>query len=131
VITIEDWDNMVQLIQYDFLQDGHFAELKRAEMMESQVNALQSIESYIGTFFSKEWVQRNVLNMTDMEIADMQTQINKEAGLDPEDGGVDVPDNTDGITRYPQVDGTPIPPDEIGGGSPSSDDNGNGDNNEF
>ena len=47
----------------------------------------------------------------------MKTQINKEAGLDPEDGGVDVPDNTDGITRYPQVDGVPIPPDDIAGGS--------------
>ena len=44
VITLEDWDNMVQLIQYDFLQDGHFAELKRAEMMESQVNALQGVD---------------------------------------------------------------------------------------
>ena len=50
--------------------------------------------------------------MTDLEITDMQDQINKEAGLDPEDGGVDVPDNTDGITRYPQVDGAPIPPDD-------------------
>ena len=116
VITLEDWDNMVQLIQYDFLQDGHFAELKRAEMMESQMTALQSIESYIGTFFSKQWVQRNVLNMTEIEITDMQDQINKEAGLDPEDGGVDVPDNTDGITRYPSIDGTPIPPDDIAGG---------------
>jgi len=130
VITLEDWDNMVQLIQYDFLQDGHFAELKRAEMMESQVNALQGVESYIGTFFSKQWVQRNVLNMTDMEIADMQDQINKEAGLDPEDGGVDVPDNTDGITRYPQVDGAPISPDDIDDGSPK-DDKENGDDNEF
>jgi hypothetical protein len=114
VITLEDWDNMVQLIQYDFLQDGHFAELKRAEMMESQMTALQSIESYIGTFFSKQWVQRNVLNMTEMEINDMQDQINKEAGVDPEDGGIDVPDNTDGVTRYPQdASGAAIAPDDI------------------
>ena len=131
VITLEDWDTMVQLIQYDFLQDGHFAELKRAEMMESQVNALQGIESYIGTFFSKQWVQRNVLNMTDLEVDEMQIQINKEAGLDPEDGGVDVPDNTDGITRYPQVDGMPLPPDAIVGGAGSetnsSNDKENGD----
>ena len=131
VITLEDWDTMVQLIQYDFLQDGHFAELKRAEMMESQVNALQGIEGYIGTFFSKQWVQRNVLNMTEMEVDEMQTQINKEAGLDPEDGGVDVPDNTDGITRYPQVDGMPLPPDAIVGGAGSetnsSNDKENGD----
>jgi hypothetical protein len=114
VITLEDWDNMVQLIQYDFLQDGHFAELKRAEMMESQMTALQSIESYIGTFFSKQWVQRNVLNMTEIEIVDMQDQINQEAGVDPEDGGIDVPDNTDGVTRYPQdASGAAIAPDDI------------------
>ena len=112
VITIEDWENMVQLIQYDFLQDGHFAELKRAEMMESQMTALQGIESYIGTFFSKQWVQRNVLNMTDMEIDEMQDQINKEAGLDPEDGGVDLPTGSDGITRYPSMDGSPLPADD-------------------
>jgi len=80
------------------------------------MTALQNVENYIGTFFSKQWVQRNVLNMTDLEITDMQDQINKEAGLDPEDGGVDVPDNTDGITRYPSIDGTPIPPDDIAGG---------------
>ena len=130
VITIEDWENMVQLIQYDFLQDGHFAELKRAEMMESQMTALQGIESYIGTFFSKQWVQRNVLNMTDMEIGEMQDQINKEAGMDTDDGGVEVPDNTDGITRYPQVDGSPIPPDEIDGDNGNYDPNANGDDNE-
>ena len=130
VITIEDWENMVQLIQYDFLQDGHFAELKRAEMMESQMTALQGIESYIGTFFSKQWVQRNVLNMTDMEIQEMQDQINKEAGMDTDDGGVEVPDNTDGITRYPQVDGSPIPPDEIDGANGNYDPNANGDDNE-
>ena len=113
VITLEDWKKMQQHIQYDFLQDGHFAELKRAELLEDRVNALGSIESYIGTFFSKHWVQKNVLNLTDHEIEEMQDQINKEAGLDPEDGGIDIPQNTDGITRYPSMDGDPIPADDV------------------
>ena len=43
VITIEDWENMVQLIQYDFLQYGHFAELKIAEMKEIKVKSIQGI----------------------------------------------------------------------------------------
>ena len=69
-----------------------------------------SIRSYIGTFFSKEWVQKNVLNFTDeLEIELMQKQMNKEPGLDPDEGGVDIPQNTDGITRYPSMDGEPIP----------------------
>jgi len=124
VVTLEDWQKIHQHIQYNFLQDGHFAELKRAELLEDRINALGSIESYIGTFFSKEWVQKNVLNLTDHEIEDMQVQINKEAGLDPEDGGVDIPQNTDGITRYPSMDGDPIPADDVSkydGETPSKD----------
>jgi len=113
VITLEDWSKLKQHIQYDFLQDGHFAELKKAELMEDRINALGSIESYIGTFFSKEWVQKNVLNLNDGEIEDMQKQMNREAGIDPEDGGVDIPDGSDGITRYPSQDGNVIPADDI------------------
>ena len=113
VITLEDWKKLKQHIQYDFLQDGHFAELKKAELMEDRINALGSIESYIGTFFSKEWVQKNVLSLNEGEIEDMQKQMNKEAGLDPEDGGVDIPDGSDGITRYPSQDGNVIPADDI------------------
>ena len=113
IITLEDWSSIRQHIQYDFLQDGHFAELKKAELLEDRINALGSIESYIGTFFSKEWVQKNVLSLTDAEIDAMQKQMNKEAGLDPDEGGVDIPQNTDGITRYPSMDGEPIPADDV------------------
>ena len=102
IVTIEDWDRMKEHIQYNFLQDGHFAELKKAELMQDRINNLGSIESYIGTFYSKEWVQKNVLNMTESEMEEMTKQIAKEAGTDVDDGGIDVPDGTDGITRYPQ-----------------------------
>jgi hypothetical protein len=113
VITLEDWKGMHQHIQYNFLQDGHFAELKKAELLEDRINALGSIESYIGTFYSKRWVQKNVLNLTDSEIDMMQDEINREAGLDPDEGGIDVPDGTDGITRYPSADGAPLDPDDV------------------
>ena len=122
VITLEDWSNIKEHIQYDFLQDGHFAELKEAELLKDRLEVLQTVESYVGTFFSKKWVQKNVLSMTEAEIDEMQDEINKESGMDPEDGGVDVPDSTDGVTRYPQVDGAPIDPDD-----PAGTGNGNGD----
>ena len=116
IVTIEDWDNMKEHIQYNFLQDGHFAELKKAELMQDRINNLGSIESYIGTFYSKEWVQKNVLNMTDAEMDEMQKQINREAGLDVEDGGIDMPDGGDGITRYPQdATGSFISPEDLEG----------------
>ena len=122
VITLEDWSNIKEHIQYDFLQDGHFAELKEAELLKDRLEVLQTVESYVGTFFSKKWIQKNVLSMTEAEIDNMQDEINKESGMDPEDGGVDVPDSTDGVTRYPQVDGAPIDPDD-----PAGTGNGNGD----
>ena len=113
IVTLEEWPKIKEHLQYDFLQDGHFAELKKAEILKEQLDTLQTVESYIGTFFSKKWVQNNVLNMTDNEVEDMQKQINKEAGLDPDEGGVEVPTDTDGVTRYPSVDGAPIPADDL------------------
>ena len=100
VISLEDWPKIKEHIQYDFLQDGHFAELKEAELLKDRLDVLQSVESYIGTFFSKRWAQKNVLNMTESEIDDMQKEMNKEAGMDAEEGGVELGPDTDGVTRY-------------------------------
>ncbi len=82
------------------MQDGHFAELKEAEILRERLDMLGNIDSYIGTFFSKKWVQRNVLNMTDAEIDEMQKEMNKEAGMDAEEGGVELGPDSDGVTRY-------------------------------
>ena len=86
VISIEEWDRIKEHIQYDFLQDGHFAELKKAELLNDKVQTLQSIEPYIGQFFSKKWVQKNVLQMTDSEIEEMASQLEDESEDNQEDG---------------------------------------------
>jgi len=99
VISPDDWKNIQEHIQYDFLADGHFSELKDAELLNDRINTLNQIEAYVGTFFSKQWVQKNVLRLTDIEIEEMQKQINKEAGMDPEDGGINLPDAHGGIRR--------------------------------
>ena len=100
IIAVEDWPEIQEHVQYDFLQDGHFAELKDAELLEGRLNSLQTVENYIGTFFSKEWVLKNVLRMNDADIDEMRNQIRKEADLDPMDGGVPS-DGGDGVMRYP------------------------------
>ena len=99
IISPDDWPSIQEHIQYDFLADGHFAELKEAELLNDRINTLNNIEAYVGTFFSKQWVQKNVLRLTDLEIEDMQKQINKESGMDPEDGGINLPDAHGGIRR--------------------------------
>ena len=114
IIAPDDWHEMQEHIQYDFLQDGHFAELKDAELLENRIQMLDSIQSYIGTFFSKEYVLKKVLRMNDADIDEMNQQIRKELDTDPMDGGVDIPDGSDGITRYPQdATGSIVPPEAM------------------
>ena len=108
IVSLEDWDVMKEHIQYDFLKDGHFAELKEAELLRDRIDALDSIQSYIGTFFSKEYVLRNVLRMNDSQIDDMRDQIAREMDMDPMDGGISIPKGGDGVTRYPS-DGSGAP----------------------
>ena len=111
IIAPEDWPEIQEHIQYDFLADGHFAELKDAELLENRLNQLQTVEAYIGTFFSKEYVLKKVLRMNDTEIQEMRDQIKKEIETDPLDGGIVVPDGGDGIQRIPTGPGDePIDP---------------------
>ena len=92
IIASEDWDIMQEHIQYDFLQDGHFTELKEAELLNDRLNTLQTAEGYVGTFFSREYVMKKVMRMNDEEIEEMEKQIKAEAeaaaeaGEEPEEG---------------------------------------------
>jgi len=117
VINVEEWSSIKERISYDFLQDNNFAELKNAELLREKIDQLGAIESFVGTFFSKKWVQQNVLKFTEHEIDEMKDQMNTEAGLDVEDGGVDLPPNS-GVTNRPTGNTEPAdnqePEDEIG-----------------
>ena len=80
VIASEEWDTMKEHIQFDYMQDGHFTELKNAELLQNRIDMLGQIESYVGTYFSKEYVRKNVLRMTDDEIEEIENQIKDEGG---------------------------------------------------
>ena len=100
IINVEEWPAMSQHISYDFLQDNNFAELKNAELLREKIDQLGAIEGFVGTFFSKKWVQQNVLKLSEYEIEEMKKQMNVEAGIPPEEGGVNLPPN-DGVTNEP------------------------------
>ena len=80
VIAAEEWDTFKEHIQFDYMQDGHFTELKNAEILQNRIDMLGQIESYVGTYFSKEYVRKNVLRMTDDEIEEIENQIKDEGG---------------------------------------------------
>ena len=85
VVTPEEWDSMSDHIQYDYLYDNHFAELKDAELMQERLGILASADPYIGKYFSVDYVRRKVLRQTDQEIIEQDVQIaaEKEAGIIP------------------------------------------------
>ncbi len=78
IITTEDWERMSEHIQYDFIYDNHFAELKDKELLEGRIGLLGMVEPYIGRYYSTEYIRRNVLRQKDSEIVEIDEQIEDE-----------------------------------------------------
>ena len=81
-MTKQEWNDIKDKIYFDFLEDNHFAELKDAEIMENRLRILADVDQYAGKYYSDEWIKKNVLRMTEDDIADIQQQI---ADAEPED----------------------------------------------
>ena len=78
ICTPEDWEIMSEHIQYDFLYDNHFSELKDSELLNERITTLQAAEPYVGTYFSQDYVRRKILRQTDEEILEQDKLIEKE-----------------------------------------------------
>ena len=97
ICTPEDWNKMEDHIQYDFIYDNQFAELKESELMEGRLGMLATIEPYIGKYYSTEYVRKRVLRQTDMEIEEIDIQIEDEI----QKGIIPDPSTLDPITGEP------------------------------
>ena len=96
IVSPEDWISISDHIQYDFLYDNQFAELKETELLNERLGILSTIEPYIGKYYSNKWVRGKVLRQTDAEMIEMDEQIQREiadgvipdpnAPIDPETG---------------------------------------------
>ena len=101
IVSPEDWESIQDHIQYDFIYDNQFAELKETEMLNERLGVLATIEPYIGKYYSTDWVRRKVLRQTDAEIVEMDEQIEQEIA----DGIIPDPNSVDPITGEPLPDG--------------------------
>ena len=125
IITPEDWTIMEEHIQYDFLYDNHFAELKEAELLNERLTMVQTAEPYVGKYFSQDYLRRKILRQTDQEILEQDALIEKEikngiipdpATIDPETG---MPfDQTQQMdlgkpVMEPEADGSPTEAPEV------------------
>ena len=78
VIAPDDWDDMKEHIQYDFLFDNHFNELKEIEMMNMRMGTVTQMDPFVGKYYSIEHVRRQILNQTDKDYKEMDKQIQSE-----------------------------------------------------
>ena len=97
IITPEDWEIMSEHIQYDFLYDNHFSELKEAELLNERLTLAQTAEPYIGKYYSQDYVRRKILRQTDIEIIEQDKLIAKEI----KDGVIPDPATIDPATGQP------------------------------
>ena len=81
VITPDDWEEMKEHIQYDYLYDNHFSELKDLEMLQKKMEVLNELDLYVGKYFSQDYVMRQLLQFTEQEIVEMRAQIDSEIKL--------------------------------------------------
>jgi hypothetical protein len=78
IITEEDWQDIKDDLYYKFAQDAYYTESKNQEILRSRVEVLNGMASYIGTLFSKSYVQREVLMLTDEEIQQIENDLKLE-----------------------------------------------------
>ena len=112
---------MSEHIQYDFLYDNHFSELKEAELMNERLSLVATAEPYVGKYYSQDYIRRKILRQTDMDIIEQDKLIDKEikdgvipdpATIDPSTGLPFAPEDAAGgdlgkTQMEPEIDGSP------------------------
>ena len=78
IITLEEWDEMKTHIQFDYVADNYFTELKEIEIRNERMNQVNVMDPYVGKYFSVEYMRRQVLKQTDQEIIEIDEQIEEE-----------------------------------------------------
>ena len=78
IVTLEDWEVLSDHIQFDYVYDNHFSDLKKNELMNDKLGVVAAIDPYLGRYFSVDYVRRTILGQTDSEIKEIDAQMKKE-----------------------------------------------------
>jgi len=81
VISPEDWDDMKEHIQYDFLFDNHFNELKEKELQLSRINLATQMDVFVGKYYSIEYIRKHILEQSEKEYKEIDKQMQKEIDM--------------------------------------------------
>ena len=78
VITLEEWEEMKEHVQFDYIADNYFSEMKEIEIHNERMNQVAAMDPFVGKYFSVEYMRRQVLKQTDKEIQEIDKQIDSE-----------------------------------------------------
>ena len=78
IVSIEEWEEMKTHIQFDYIADNYFTELKEIEIRNERMNQVNTMDPYVGKYFSVEYMRRQVLKQTDVEMKEIDEQIKLE-----------------------------------------------------
>jgi len=78
IVTPEDWKVLSEHIQFDYLYDNHFSDLKKNEIMNDKLGVVAAMDPYLGRYFSAEYVRREILGQSDSEMLEIDKQMKKE-----------------------------------------------------
>ena len=109
ILTLEDWEDMKEHVQFDYIADNYFTELKEIEIRNERLNEVAQMDPYVGKYFSADYIRRQVLKHTDVEIKEIDKQIKQEIA----DGVIMDPMAMQalemGIGEDPMTDDTALP----------------------
>ena len=104
IVTLEDWKTLSDHIQFDYVYDNHFSDLKKNELMNDKLGVVAAMDPYLGRYFSAEYVRKTVLGQTESEIKEINAQIKKEIkdGIIPDPAAMMNPMGAPGAMGAPQ-----------------------------
>ena len=96
IMSPEDFSEIQNSIRYDFIQENYFDELKDAEILRERMSTLREVEDHVGTYYSREWVVKNVLQLNDDDWKEEQERMAQEKESEPDpDADLDADNNND------------------------------------
>ena len=105
ICSREEWDHFKEDVYYDYKKDNNFTEMRDAEILRERLSVLQTVDPYLGKYYSAQWVKKKILQMNDEEIEQMQKEIDEE-----EEQGIGQPVNQ--VGGEPQVTAEQYPPED-------------------
>ena len=105
ICSREEWDHFKEDVYYDYKKDNNFTEMRDAEILRERLSVLQTVDPYLGRYYSTQWVKKKILQMNDEEIEQMQKEIDEE-----EEQGIGQPVNQ--VGGEPQVTAEQYPPED-------------------